>query len=902
MAYKTAAELFGDNGVWGVQVPIDTGPPSGVYDPTNRGIGFGEQLTSAIANRSHYALALNTDDLNIRLDIFEADGLDAAYRGGALATPGSGRLITKDGGAVETTSALATQYADDVANAHFRADALGDTASGGGFDFRGSAAAAPAYGILSRINFSPSGASTNIAATEAVTLNPTALGADIVRFPNPVYNGSLTDVALDGMDFLEITNAGPDNGVYRVVGLSGSANTDLTVQRLDGTTPAFGVNTSGDARYFIANALASGLAAGLTAGLSLSATAAENAVLAIFGRDTDGLLGTGPTAALAFYPQRDDGQSPGALAYFTSTGRLKSGVTGGQIGSKAREIERAEGGLPIVNVNKSAGSGDGYHEIGVLVTDQDGVTSSYTGLETRGRLIESLTLGIGASVNGEYTAALGVIELTDSDGTPPPPPGGGVLHGQWTTLVQPGSTLVKILTGVGAGRYYLLSSVTVDANPTNRDTMTLRRLDGTALSVGELPASGPLTFAFYARTTVGGRTAPIAVNSGPGSWTAPTDVTPNAVFHPATDVYGGADSDGVTAAMFAGNIIGARIDNTPTVAAGSHTLDVSWSMSRDGDLYTQGEVTSSAAGSADYARVSNGGLAVVSATFSASYGSASIGMVDLGTAAFFNASTAIVQVNDGGPNTGAVTPTTVSVTDSLETVTAYSDRIEWTGPGTLFFQADRTGVSAQDGATDFTTLTATGVSVADLTAGVGTSVLASSVESPDFKYVPALSRSVITPLADGISDPGAWEPNLNPPPGYWESLVGGAHMLFPLRIPNDCTLVNILVVAKPSAAPGPLTQRLTVFLYRIDHDFVTPGLAPSATEVAREYADGTTNLQLFDLAAAPNGGFGTLPITLPATFSANSEYLLRLEGTSGSVGDQVHSIQLQLSLNRPGVL
>lgn len=99
MAIKTKEEMFGDGGGFGPAVPFSTTAPGG-HSAGNRGIAFGEQLTAAVANRTHYALALNDEDLDGRIGPFEADGLDAAYRLGALAVPGGGRDIEVDGGAV----------------------------------------------------------------------------------------------------------------------------------------------------------------------------------------------------------------------------------------------------------------------------------------------------------------------------------------------------------------------------------------------------------------------------------------------------------------------------------------------------------------------------------------------------------------------------------------------------------------------------------------------------------------------------------------------------------------------------------------------------------------------------------------------------------------------------------
>jgi hypothetical protein len=69
MAIKKAAVLFGDDGANGKRVPIALSRPTtdSAYGVNNRAIGFGEQLTSMIANRPLYALALNDEDLESQI-------------------------------------------------------------------------------------------------------------------------------------------------------------------------------------------------------------------------------------------------------------------------------------------------------------------------------------------------------------------------------------------------------------------------------------------------------------------------------------------------------------------------------------------------------------------------------------------------------------------------------------------------------------------------------------------------------------------------------------------------------------------------------------------------------------------------------------------------------------------
>lgn len=238
MAFKTSAELFGDGGIWGTQVPISLSSPSGPYAATNRGIGFGEQLTSAIANRSHYALGLNDDDLNTRLALFETSGLDAAYRGGASAVPGVGADITLDGKAVNTVSALATMYALDESNAHWRADMTADVAKVGvGFEVRGRGLAGLAH--LEQLD-SLAQDSVFAGVGLAATLNPGGGLPTTVRITgqSPQVAG-VTDLLLE-YDFAVVTQ-GATTRLYVVSGLGG-ADTDVTVKNVDGTSPTFGAD------------------------------------------------------------------------------------------------------------------------------------------------------------------------------------------------------------------------------------------------------------------------------------------------------------------------------------------------------------------------------------------------------------------------------------------------------------------------------------------------------------------------------------------------------------------------------------------------------------------------------------------------------------------------------------
>lgn len=236
MAFFTSQQLFGNGaGVPGDAgwVPIDTSAPA-TFSANNRGVAFGEQLTSAIANRPHYALALNDDDLNTRLALFETGGLDTAYDLGAAAVDGGGRIIEKDGGAVETQSALAAMHGDDIMNAHFRANQIADVVrGGGGFESAsyGRLGASALFGFLDRRAMNLAG-STVIADSEPATVS----GNTITFTSGQLRDGSSNTHLMPGYDLIEILD-GVDAGVYVLSTITG-LNTCF-VAYPDGAFPSF---------------------------------------------------------------------------------------------------------------------------------------------------------------------------------------------------------------------------------------------------------------------------------------------------------------------------------------------------------------------------------------------------------------------------------------------------------------------------------------------------------------------------------------------------------------------------------------------------------------------------------------------------------------------------------------
>lgn len=246
MAFKTAAEMFGDGGGFGPAVPYDTSNPPGTSSG-NRGIQFGEQLTAAIANRTHYALALNDEDLNTRLVDFETDGLDAAYDLGTAGPAGGGRVITKDAGAVKTSSAHSAITGDTTSDpSHFQADSLADTAGSSiGYDFRGKRSAAngqtgndPTAGYLDRRVFAKGSGNTVVTHAAAATVNPGGAAPATIRLGAGTFHSSSVSDLIQEYDLIEVSGTAAHDGIYLITGL-GAADTDVTVELLDGLTPSF---------------------------------------------------------------------------------------------------------------------------------------------------------------------------------------------------------------------------------------------------------------------------------------------------------------------------------------------------------------------------------------------------------------------------------------------------------------------------------------------------------------------------------------------------------------------------------------------------------------------------------------------------------------------------------------
>lgn len=252
MGFKSKEEMFGDGGGFGPQVAISFVEPPG-YDTGNRGIAFGEQLTAAIANRPHYALALNDEDLNTRLAAFEAGGLDGAYDNGAVGPAGGGREVAKTDGAIQTNSVVSSATTGDAAGdlSHFRANAVGDTAAGSiGFEFAGKRTAAngqsgndPIAGFMDRKVLAKSGGQTQLAYTQAATLNPSGSASTTVRLTTGQFHvAGDTDLLMKGVDLVQISGSASDDGFYYYSN-SGTLNTEAILTAIDGTNPSLAASS-----------------------------------------------------------------------------------------------------------------------------------------------------------------------------------------------------------------------------------------------------------------------------------------------------------------------------------------------------------------------------------------------------------------------------------------------------------------------------------------------------------------------------------------------------------------------------------------------------------------------------------------------------------------------------------
>ena len=162
--------------------------------------------------------------------------LDDAYRANDPTTPGMGRTITVDGGAVEAQpNATAGR---DLFNASFRVNtSLTNPTSLVGFDFLGGdpGVGTDAYaGFIDRRAFLPSTGTTTLTANMLCDVSGGVVSLDPLgpsRFWEPTgYKKTLLTFYLDLIEIEGVT--------YLISGFSGATGHDITIVNLDGTVPS----------------------------------------------------------------------------------------------------------------------------------------------------------------------------------------------------------------------------------------------------------------------------------------------------------------------------------------------------------------------------------------------------------------------------------------------------------------------------------------------------------------------------------------------------------------------------------------------------------------------------------------------------------------------------------------
>lgn len=190
--------------------------------------------------------------------------------------------------------------------------------------------------------------------------------------------------------------------------------------------------------------------------------------------------------------------------------------------------------------------------------------------------------------------------------------------------------------------------------------------------------------------------------------------------------------------------------------------------------------------------------------------------------------------------------------------------------------------------------------------GTDTSTVdATSVTSGAFLYPTLTAKSFVVPMSDGCSESSAgiedWDFQYDVSfRDRWDARSSNAEIVFPIRIPNDCSIVNVLVVVDTAFATPLPVNRLQARLQTLDHDFTPPVAAPTPAIVGEECDNGGTGVQLLNLRTGPNGGLGFLVDQVVGSTSGTKEWLIRVK--SASAGDLIYSIQVQLKLNTPAPL
>lgn len=486
MAFKSKDEIFGDDAGFGAKVPVSESNPAGTA-AGNRGVQFGEQVAAGTANRPAYALAENTDDLDARVALWEASGLDAAYDLGAAAVPGGGRVITKDDGAIETRSANAAMYDEDIANAHFRADLSGDGVNGGvGLDVVGygrSGTGNHLASVLDRRAITPSNYSI-LSATVAVTLNIGGADPDGLTIgAGQLRDGSSNTDLILGYDLVEVLS-GPHAGVYVILNLvSGVA---CTLLNLDGTSPAFTSSTVSTARFFRPTMSASSRYGSsgthLHRSMVLSGVPGQESALDLIGgaaagrRATSGASPDG-TRMAARVLRRPVGGAPEVALEVDALGSVKSVVTTTGMTTVEKGYSKDFGNPAFLAQQDVVAAAA---EIG-FAARSSGVMANYYGHLSA---VDKITDGVPTGTAAFTFKASNILDFGALDV--------GIEH------AIPGVTLIEIVTPVGQAGVYAVASLS------SGDTeIGVASLVGAALT---LPTSGAGTARLLGTAGFGRRT------------------------------------------------------------------------------------------------------------------------------------------------------------------------------------------------------------------------------------------------------------------------------------------------------------------------------------------------------------------------------------------------------------
>ncbi len=515
MAIKTKEEMFGDDAGFGAQVPFSTVNAPGTGSG-NRGIDFGEQLTAAIANRTHYALALNDEDLDSRIASVETGGLDSAYRGGATATPGIGRVIDVDGAAVELRTVLATMYADDPANAAMRVSTVNDTLNATmGYDFLGGmidsedfSTGSGNFGYIDRRLYGVRSGSfaTRISGTEAATVNPGGGNPTVIQLstagrtfwtsyagPTPPA-GTYTDIRL-GFDLIEILD-GTDPGLYITAAL-GTNDTEISVVDLNVNSPSFTADEVVNIRVWRVQFGSIGhhpSRVGSLDGNLISAKGQSAAALKLFAGGADSLAGQ---KQISYLYAGQDGQVAEHL-WVDEFGRVVSELVGGdlpyRLGGSDSNPAYLDGGAFTTRTERTRASVGGSEFAHIVLASNTNALRrmDYTSLY----LLEDATTAFDNSMPFDFTAnspTTGELDMTASS-----------MAGSWQDYLVSRFTLVEIISpSAQAGFYWVFST------GTGPDAINVNTIDDGIPT--DFPTSGSGTLRVHHLSMLGRRADSIGV-------------------------------------------------------------------------------------------------------------------------------------------------------------------------------------------------------------------------------------------------------------------------------------------------------------------------------------------------------------------------------------------------------